>query len=142
MQKRYIKKSGEIIWVNVHVFFISDRQGRPLYPLAMIEDVTVQRRVENALRESEERARAQYQGNPIPVYTWQKRDDDFVLIDYNVSAEKITNGNIAKILGVKLSVMYKDRPQIFNDIWKCYHEKAVFKREIPYTFSFENLEIR
>ncbi|MGA1823954.1 MAG: PAS domain S-box protein [bacterium] len=138
IEKRYIKKSGEIIWVNVHVYMIQDREGMSRYPLAMVEDITERKNIEKALRVSEERGKAQYHGNPIPVYTWQKVDDDFMLIDYNMAADKKTKGMVKKILNIKLSVMYKDRPQIIKEMWKCYNEKVVINREIPYTFSFTN----
>jgi PAS domain S-box-containing protein len=40
MQKRYVKKSGEIIWINLTASMIHGPDGEPLYGLAMVEDVT------------------------------------------------------------------------------------------------------
>jgi PAS domain S-box-containing protein len=40
MQKRYVKQSGEIIWVNLTATVIFDGGGEPLYGLGMIEDIT------------------------------------------------------------------------------------------------------
>ncbi|HWB87331.1 MAG TPA: PAS domain S-box protein [Bryobacteraceae bacterium] len=39
-QKRYLTKTGEIIWINVTGSTIRDQNNEPLYGLAMIEDVT------------------------------------------------------------------------------------------------------
>ena len=50
MQKRYLKKTGEIIWVNLTASLICDVSRRPLYGLAMIEEITeVKRAQEEAL---------------------------------------------------------------------------------------------
>ena len=39
-------------------------------------------RRESWLQASEERFRRQYEGNPIPTFSWRYVDDDFVLEDY------------------------------------------------------------
>jgi PAS domain S-box-containing protein len=50
MQKRYLKKSGEIIWINLTASLIFDREGLPLYGIAMVEDITeIKRSQEEAL---------------------------------------------------------------------------------------------
>ena len=50
MPKRYVKKNGEIIWINLTASLIRDQEGEPLYGLAMIEDITeLKRSQEEAL---------------------------------------------------------------------------------------------
>jgi PAS domain S-box-containing protein len=50
MQKRYVRKGGEIIWVNLIKSVILDGDGRPLYGITMVEDITeVKRTQEEAL---------------------------------------------------------------------------------------------
>jgi PAS domain S-box-containing protein len=40
MQKRYVKKEGEIIWINLTGSLVLDPSGEPLYAIAMVEDIT------------------------------------------------------------------------------------------------------
>jgi PAS domain S-box-containing protein len=50
IQKRYLKKNGEAIWVNLTASMIHGPDGEPLHGLAMIEDVTeIKRTQEEAL---------------------------------------------------------------------------------------------
>lgn len=51
MEKRYFKKSGEIIWVHLTGSVIRDQQGDILYALAMVEDITASKQAEQKLRE-------------------------------------------------------------------------------------------
>jgi PAS domain S-box-containing protein len=46
MDKRYVRKSGEIIWVKLTVSTIHDQNGKPLYGLGMIEDITEVKRMQ------------------------------------------------------------------------------------------------
>ena len=46
IQKRYVKKTGEIIWINLSASVIRDHHGEPLYGLAMVEDVTEGKRTQ------------------------------------------------------------------------------------------------
>jgi signal transduction histidine kinase len=40
LQKRYVKKNGEIIWINLTASVVHNQQGEPMHGLAMIEDIT------------------------------------------------------------------------------------------------------
>jgi PAS domain S-box-containing protein len=46
IQKRYVKKTGEIIWINLTASVIHDHDGAPLYGLAMVEDTTEVKRTQ------------------------------------------------------------------------------------------------
>ena len=56
-EKRYVRKDGEVVWVNVSAALISDDEGRPLRTLAVVQDITSGKKAEEALRASEERHR-------------------------------------------------------------------------------------
>jgi len=69
---------------------------------------------------------------PIPSYIWQKQDDDFILIDYNIAAEQITGGKLKDLLKKKASEIHKDRPDIFEAINKSYQEKKSISKKSNY----------
>jgi PAS domain S-box-containing protein len=58
IEKRYLKKNGEVLSARLTASFIWDRHGTPVYSVAMIEDITEQKRAEEKLRQSEERHRS------------------------------------------------------------------------------------
>jgi PAS domain S-box-containing protein len=47
MQKRYVRKGGEIIWVNLTKSIIADGDDKPLYGITMVEDITEIKRTQN-----------------------------------------------------------------------------------------------
>lgn len=50
VEKRYIRKSGEVIWVKVSGQVMRDKAGQPLYTISMIEDITDRKLAEEELR--------------------------------------------------------------------------------------------
>ena len=96
-------------------------------------EVTERRRMEEALRRSEERMRAQFKGIPIPTYTWQKDGDDFVLIDYNDAAEIITKGKIGECVGARAREFFVRNPVVADEIRECFESRGTFSREMHYT---------
>jgi|GEM_PF-709814 len=89
---------------------------------------------EEARRESDARAKAQFKGVPVPTYIWQRMGDDFQLVDYNDAALEITRGGIARFLGMRAKEHYADRPEIIEEMLRCITEKTVLRREMPYRF--------
>jgi len=51
MEKRYLKKDGEIIWVSLTRSLIRDPKEMPLYFLTMVEDITKRKHSERALQQ-------------------------------------------------------------------------------------------
>jgi PAS domain S-box-containing protein len=69
-EKRYLRKTGETIWGNIVVSSVRNNNGTLLYYLVMIEDITVRKRAEEAIRESEERFRMMFENvfDGISIY--------------------------------------------------------------------------
>ncbi len=55
--KRYINKAGSVVWADVGSALRRDKDGRPLYFISTIMEITERNQAENALRLSEERLR-------------------------------------------------------------------------------------
>lgn len=98
-------------------------------------DISERKRAEDALKQSEEQFKAQFKSMPIPTYTWQKSGDDFVLVDYNDAAIEITGGKVAKYVGAKAGDMYRDQPDIREELWRCLEKKKPIEREMVYRYS-------
>jgi len=55
IEKRYVRKDGRTIWVNLSGTVLRDGEGRPLHTTAVIQDITGRREAEEALRKAKER---------------------------------------------------------------------------------------
>jgi signal transduction histidine kinase len=66
---------------------------------------------------------------PHPTYVWRRQGDDFVLVEYNQAAERLTRGNVKNYVGQPLSVMFADRPDVIRDIHACCKGGGVIHRE-------------
>ncbi len=132
IEKRYIRKNGETIWTQLTVSMLHDEDGSPMYGLGMVEDITDRKRAEEALLASDDRFRNQYRNLPLPTYTWQRRGQDFVLIDHNEAAGAATQGAIARLLSKTANELYQDSPDILEDFARCYAQRTTVRREMQY----------
>jgi len=129
---RSIRKDGNEIWLAISANRIVYK-GEPAV-VAMFTDVTDRKRMEISLKQSEQKLKAQFKGIPIPTYIWQKKQNDFILIDFNHAAELITEGKIMQIIGTTACALYHDSPEILQDIFFCYQQQSTFQRDILYQF--------
>lgn len=98
------------------------------------KEIVDRERAELALQASLAALRAQYQGIPVPTYTWKLENDDLILVDYNQAASVITEGKIGEWVGSKAAAFYSDRPDIRKDLFNCVKEQKSIERELAYQF--------
>lgn len=67
LEKRYIRKGGEIVWVYLNCSGVYDADGGLLHFLTYIRDINDRKRAEDALRESEEKWRRVIETVPIGI---------------------------------------------------------------------------
>ena len=58
LEKRFITKEGTIAWLDLTALLVRTRRGKPVYGLAMVDDITDRKRSQQDLRTSEERYRS------------------------------------------------------------------------------------
>ena len=90
---------------------------------------TERKNIEDTLKESERRLNTLYRKSPIPAFTWQKREDDFFLTDYNLAAERMTAGKVRDFLGKSAKELYQDQPQILEGLKQCSTEHTAFRQD-------------
>ncbi|VVB62905.1 Methanogenesis regulatory histidine kinase FilI [uncultured archaeon] len=58
MEKRYIRKDGQTIWVDMSTASVRNADGKPLHFVTHLQDITKRKDAEEALRKSEEQYRS------------------------------------------------------------------------------------
>ncbi|WP_190470878.1 PAS domain S-box protein [Aerosakkonema funiforme] len=97
VEKRYVKKDGQLVWVDLTVSLIRDRDGNFLHYLGMVQDITDRKLAEQALRQSEERFRTSVENmlDGFGIYTAVRNEQgeitDFV-VEYVNAAACASNG--------------------------------------------------
>lgn len=76
LEKRYLHKNGNVVWVNLTVSLLRDDTGRPLHFISVVEDISARKRAELALKKSE--ARFRQLADSMPHIVWTARPDGYV----------------------------------------------------------------
>jgi PAS domain S-box-containing protein len=56
MEVRFLKKNGEVIWVNLNSTLLFEDTGIPIYGIAIVEDITEAKEAKDALSQEKEKA--------------------------------------------------------------------------------------
>jgi PAS domain S-box-containing protein len=86
VEKRYVRKNGQVIWVLVHSTAVRDEAGRFLYAVRVIQDITERKRAEERLRDSERHYRELIEALPAAIYT---TDREGRITFYNQAATEL-----------------------------------------------------
>jgi PAS domain S-box-containing protein len=77
LRKRYVKKNGEIVWINLTASLICNQEGEPIHGIAMIEDITEVKRaqeIENRLASDLEHSRDEIRALAASLMTAQEEE--------------------------------------------------------------------
>ncbi len=86
LEKRYLHRSGHVVWGHLTASLLRDPAGKPLYFVAQIVDITERRRAERALRQSEERFRAVSEATPVAVIITRVVDGTLLFVNEAAAA--------------------------------------------------------
>jgi len=140
-QSEYKLKTIRGDFIYLETYGIPLRKDGEIYAvLGIAKNITERKKAEKKLKESADMFKALFKEGSIPAYTWKNVEGNFVLINYNNAAAKLTHGNVENYIGNKASEMYKDRLDILNDLHLCLNDKTHLNREINYRFQFSNEE--
>jgi PAS domain S-box-containing protein len=128
LQKEYVKKNGDLVWVQNSVSVVRDSDGDAANVVLLCEDISERRIIQNALRVSEERFRVQFKATPVPIFCWRRVEDDFVLVDYNEAADRITSHGIINLLGRRASHLYVNTPEAIEGMESCFFQKTTIRK--------------
>ncbi|MFC1626230.1 PAS domain S-box protein [Pseudomonadota bacterium] len=76
MEKRYIRKSGENIWINLTASLMRREDGSPDYFISVIEDINERKRFEEALKISREQLGFALQGANDGLWDWNMETNE------------------------------------------------------------------
>jgi len=100
MEKRYLRRSGEVIWIKLSVTLVRDPSGAPAHFVSQIEDITAPREAQRALARSEVRLQAIFEHVPAAM----------ALRDIDGRYEHV-NANFARSLGQEPEQLLGRRPE-------------------------------
>jgi len=96
VEKRYFRKNGELVWVNLTVSPLWAPHERPAWHIAMAEDITKRKRAEGELHEALEKLRTILQSAPLAIIS---ADRAGVVTSWNTGAERIFGWSDLEAMG-------------------------------------------
>lgn len=113
MQKRYIRKDGSVIWGNVAVSAVRTPDKELMYFIAMVEDITERKQMEEALRVERERVQAtRLQAESAAREAAEKWYDTLVDISRRISKMDSVDGILTHIVGQTRDLLDSDTVSI------------------------------
>lgn len=102
VEKRLIKKNGEILWISLTACALKDANNELSYTLAMVESIDARKKAAESLIESEERLRTVFE--TIETGTMVINIDGIIQI-FNPAAEKIFGYRSDEVIGQNVSML-------------------------------------
>ena len=99
LEKRYVRKGGEIIWAEVTRSLVRDADGEPLYTIGAVLDVSERRQAEEQLRRTASFNKAVMSNMGEGLYTV---DSKGLVTSMNSAAEKLFGWTFEELRGRKM----------------------------------------
>ncbi|MGY3055243.1 PAS domain S-box-containing protein [Pedobacter sp. UYEF25] len=115
-EKRYIHSNGKTIWVIIAATMLYANDGKPLYYISQIEDITKRKEIENNLILSEKKYRTIFENVQDVFYQTDKQG---LVIEISPSIKKYSGYEREQIIGKPVADFYfypQDRERIMESL--------------------------
>jgi PAS domain S-box-containing protein len=128
MNKRYFHKNGSIVWVNLTVSPLWEPNEQKEFHMAVVEDITDKKKAEIALHESAEQYKILFDGNPNPMFVFDREKLNF--LDVNHAAVKHYGYSLEEFLNMSIKDIRpeEDVPKLIELVEKLDKKFSQIKR--------------
>ncbi len=135
LEKRYIRKDGQIIWVFLSSRVVKDSDGNPLYVLGTIQDITDRKNAELALKKSEQTLETLISN--LPGFVYRCRNDQNWTMEYLSEGCLLVTGYSADELRFNKTKSFNDiiHSDYHDPIWKKWQSNL--KRKLPFEETYK-----
>ncbi|MBD0346202.1 MAG: PAS domain S-box protein, partial [Coleofasciculus sp. Co-bin14] len=133
LEKRYIRKDGSTIWINLTTSLVREPAGEIKYATALIEDISDRKRIEEALRQSEERFSKAFRVNPAATTITTLAEGRY--IDVNDSFLRLSGFKREEVIGktsVELGIWVAERSQVIPQVIQQLQYQPIYDLEIKF----------
>ena len=138
LEKRYVKKNGQIVWGNISSSLVTDSNGTPQYYITYIQDITARKEAEEGLRASETHYRSLVENSPDIIAEF---DADGKFLFVNSAVSEVSNIRPGDFVGKRMADVGFSKEQAEmreNVIRKVFESQKPFETE----FEFEGVSGR
>ncbi|MFN3648120.1 MAG: PAS domain S-box protein [Armatimonadota bacterium] len=106
VEKRYVRKDGRVVWVQVDGAVVRDRSGSPIRTMGIIQDITERKRVEAEHLRSEARLSGIIGSAMDAIISVDERQE---IVVFNAAAERMFGYPAEEIVGQPLALLLPER---------------------------------
>ena len=125
LEKRYIHKQGNVIWVRMRISVVRDGRGEPSYFIAHVQDINERLKAEERMQLWSQVLDQSAEG--IIICDPQER-----ILLVNIAFEKLTGFSAEEVLGKTPRILQSGRQDraFYADMWKSVLETGSWQGEV------------
>lgn len=115
MEKRYIHKNGDIVWIHLAVAMVADEFGQPVHFISQVKDITHEKKLNEKLYQERELLKSIIDNIPVNVYVKNLKSEKILTNSTEDLYTKINKGNNSlKTINEYKSVSQKENQQVIS----------------------------
>ena len=140
LEWRVLRKDGEVRHIHAIAEFVPGHGSQEPRFFGTMVDITARKEAAALLETSQQQLRSQYQNLPVPTFTYQWQEGEFLLIDFNEAADAVTNGMIKQLKGKTVHEVVPGRADLIDNIQACFESRSTFTVKSSYTYPSTGVE--
>jgi len=122
MEKRYVRKNGEVVWVQLTGSLLRDAQGLPLQLIKQVQNITERKWVEEKLRAASHYARSLIEASLDPLVTIS---NEGIITDVNAASELATGIAREDLIGTDFASYFTEPEKAREGYLKVFSDNLV-----------------